>query len=281
MIDVLLSLEDSTIIQKNNINFKSKSWKLQNYRKKHSKIRHEYYAMAGKYKSWDKKMLTFTVPSAIQGKTIKKGRYTKLRYLLELRAYLSKCFNNTDGIKYFMNIELGKAYSNPHLHIQLWIDPMTSSQAINLIFKKAIAKFDLKKDRCYITEPENDNAFYDYVIKDYSKDKTDKEIWDYETQKDRMKDQLGLDRIRWYSKSRDKYTQRVYKIFYKYFGVLRKYANEFIEKFIGMFFQRPQLKVLREWFSILSVYRIKRYDELFGNTELLIFDVLYACRDPP
>jgi hypothetical protein len=237
--------------------------------------------MAEKHKSLDKKMLTFTVPSHIQGKTIKKGRYTKLQYLLELRAYLSKCFNNTDGIKYFMNIELGKAHSNPHLHIQLWVSPATSSHTIDLIKKKAISKFDLEEKRCPTTHPAHDIDIYSYVIKDYAKGLSDKEIWDLEIQKKRMRDQLGS-KVRFYSKSGDKYTQKIYGIFYRYYNVARRYANEFIEKFIGMFFNKtPQPKVLEYWFSKLRGYRTRKSTDHFPDVGNMVFDVLYACRDPP
>ena len=267
--------------------------------------------MAEKYRSWDKKMLTFTVPSRIKGKTIKKGRYTKLKDLLELRAYLSKQFNNTKlDMKYFMVIELGKAYSNPHLHIQCWIKPMstasmssseeryakdeivmsdsgiTSSQ-LDLIKKKAIAKFDLQEERCATIEPTTDTKIYHYVIKDYAKGLSDKQIWDIETQKTRMRKQIGLDRLRWYSKSGDKYTQKLYRFTYRVCGVLRKYANEFIDKFFSKFLSMfsvreiPQQKCFGYLVSNLLGYRTRRCLAVFSRFLDIILAVLYACRSPP
>jgi len=224
-------------------------------------------------------MLTFTIPSTIKGKTIKNGRYTKLKYLLKLRAFIAKELNGTD-IKYFMNIELGKAYSNPHLHIQLWFQS-TSSNTIDLIYNKAIDKFSLNKSRCAITEPTaNDDYIYSYVVKDYSKGLSDKELWDLETQKKRMRKQIGS-KVRFYSKSSDTYTQKIYRIFYKYYSCSRKYANEFISKFISMFFikQIPQQKVFRESFSNLCRYRTRESYVFF--VLLFIFYVICCCRDPP
>ena len=190
--------------------------------------------MANKYKEWDKTMLTFTVPSHIQGKTIKKGRYTKLRYLLRLRGYIAKQINNIPNVKYFMNIELGKAYSNPHLHVQIW--SITSADTVQLLFHKAIDKFDLQEKRCSISLPQQETGVYHYVIKDYARDLSDKDIWALETQKKRMRTQLGS-KVRFYTKSSDKYSKKVYRIFYYYFNVLRGKANEFIERFVNIFFK--------------------------------------------
>jgi hypothetical protein len=84
-----------------------------------------------------------------------------------------------------MNIELGEHYSHPHLHLQLW-HKTTSSLTTN-IFEKTISKFNLNKNRCYITEPTHAVPIYNYVIKDYAKDLSDKQIWDLETQKKRFR----------------------------------------------------------------------------------------------
>lgn len=294
--------------------------------------------MAEKYKSWDKTMLSFTVPSSIRGKTIKRGRYTKLKYLIEIRAYIAKLISNMDDVKYFMNIELGKAYSNPHLHIQLWtknkVNPKTailegayalnvstkgqsamsqeltkpvcvsqntnyvtqnnlstisdtqntatSSNIANLIHNKTAHKFNLQSDRCFITYPEKDIDVYSYVIKDYLKGLSDKELWNLEIQKKRMRDQIGS-KVRFYSKSGDKYTKKIYRIVYKYYSCVRKYANEFIEKFISMFFIKniPQQKCLELYLSKLCRYRTRKIIDLSVFPIILIFDVFCCCRDPP
>ena len=315
----------------------TKSDKIAQYRKKHSAVRHGYYTLANKYADWDKKMVTFTIPSTVKNKRYKIGKYTKLKELLALRAFIAKEINNSKSdIKYFMNIELGKAYSNPHLHVQFWTRPCSpsgkngsfcreqendktdkvspplqspwlsgfcskkgqkrakkgnigptcetsSKDSIHLIYNKAIKKFNLNTERCIITEPTHDYPVYHYVVKDYGKGLSDKEIWDLENQKKKMRDQIGS-KVRFYSKSSDKFTQKIYRIVYKHYNVLRKYANEFIDKFIGMFFQRPQQRVLREYFSELSVYRTRgQLDELRRIFRRVLdgFGVLYACRDPP
>ena len=295
----------------------TKSDKIAQYRKKHSAVRHGYYTLANKYADWDKKMVTFTIPSTVKNKRYKIGKYTKLKELLALRAFIAKEINNSKSdIKYFMNIELGKAYSNPHLHVQFWTRPSSRHQendtkydkqcsrdmsrtsmsetwgrlfqygkqrifkkknlidemdsicdkqcsdgmsrasmsetsttsshdSINLIYSKAIKKFNLNTERCITTEPTHDYPVYHYVVKDYGKGLSDKEIWDLENQKKKMRDQIGS-KVRFYSKSSDKFTQKIYRIVYKHYNVLRKYANEFIDKFIGMFFQKPQQRVLRD-----------------------------------
>ena len=213
--------------------FYTKAEKILSYRKKYSSIRHEYFVMAQKYMSYNKVLLTFTVPTDRKDKSIKNGRYTKLRTLIEIRAYIAKLLNNSSDVKYFMNIELGEHYSHPHLHLQLWSN--TTSSLTTNIFEKTISKFNLNKNRCYITEPTHAVPIYNYVIKDYAKDLSDKQIWDLETQKKRFRKVMGS-KVRFYSKSRDEFSKKIYRKIYYGMGILRKNANEFINFFIDNFF---------------------------------------------
>lgn len=199
--------------------FYTKAEKILSYRKKYSSIRHEYFVMAQKYMSYNKVLLTFTVPTDRKDKSIKNGRYTKLRTLIEIRAYIAKLLNNSSDVKYFMNIELGEHYSNPHLHLQLWYK--TTSSLTTNIFEKTISKFNLNKNRCYITEPTHAVPIYNYVIKDYAKDLSDKQIWDLETQKKRFRKVMGS-KVRFYSKSRDEFSKKIYRKIYYGIGILEK-----------------------------------------------------------
>ena len=235
--------------------FYTKAEKILSYRKKYSSIRHEYFVMAQKYMSYNKVLLTFTVPTDRKDKSIKNGRYTKLRTLIEIRAYIAKLLNNSSDVKYFMNIELGEHYSNPHLHLQLWCKDATST-IISNIYDKTIAKFDLNKNRCYITEPTHAVPIYNYVIKDYAKDLSDKQIWDLETQKKRFRKVMGS-KVRFYSKSRDEFSKKIYRKIYYGMGILRKNANEFINFFIDNFFyfnkrNLPKINFFVYCFSELS-----------------------------
>lgn len=222
----------ANISNKNNAFF-TKQDKILSYRKKYSAIRHEYFVMAQKYMSYNKVLLTFTIPTDIKNKSIKNGRYTKLRKLIKIRAYIAKLLNNSIDTKYFMNIELGEHYSNPHLHLQLWTK--NTSSLTTDIFNKTISKFDLNKNRCYLTEPTKDISIYSYVIKDYSKDLTDKEIWDLETQKKRFRKTMGT-AVRFYSKSRDKYSKYIYRKLWYTLGLARDKANDFLDFIIDKFF---------------------------------------------
>lgn len=215
--------------------------------------------MAQKYMSYNKVLLTFTVPTDIKEKSIKNGRYTKLRKLIKIRAYIAKLLNNSTDIKYFMNIELGEHYSNPHLHIQLWFkndsNNITSSITQN-IYDKTIKKFDLNKNRCYITEPTHAIPIYNYIIKDYAKDLTDKQIWDLETQKKRFR-KIMDSKVRFYSKSKDSYCKSIYRKLWYGLGIAREKANEFLDFFINKFFffnkrNLPKISSLVIKFSILS-----------------------------
>ena len=234
--------------------FYTKAEKILSYRKKYSAIRHEYFVMAQKYMSYNKVLLTFTVPTDRKDKSIKNGRYTKLRTLIEIRAYIAKLLNNSSDVKYFMNIELGEHYSHQHLHLQLW-HKTTSSLTTN-IFEKTISKFNLNKNRCYITEPTHAVPIYNYVIKDYAKDLSDKQIWDLETQKKRFRKVMGS-KVRFYSKSRDEFSKKIYRKIYYGMGILRKNANEFINFFIDNFFyfnkrNLPKINFFVYCFSELS-----------------------------
>jgi len=248
--------------------------------------------MAQKYMSYNKVLLTFTVPTDRKDKSIKNGRYTKLRTLIEIRAYIAKLLNNSSDVKYFMNIELGEHYSHPHLHLQLW-HKTTSSLTTN-IFEKTISKFNLNKNRCYITEPTHAVPIYNYVIKDYAKDLSDKQIWDLETQKKRFRKVMGS-RVRFYSKSRDEFSKKIYRKIYYGMGILRKNANEFINFFIDNFFyfnkrNLPKINFFLYCFSELSnieqeqlLSMILLFKTIFVTWGKWSVDVLFysPARDPP
>jgi hypothetical protein len=254
--------------------------------------------MAKKYKHYDKYMLSFTVPTTVKGKTIKNGRYTKLRYLIKIRAYIAKLLNNTDDVKYFMNIELGKKFSNPHIHLQLWMKPNdnslrpafvslandTSATSAEQIFTKTISKFNLNKNRCHLTLPEKDIDIYHYVIKDYAKDLSDKDIWDLETQKKRMRSVLGS-RVRFYSKSKDKYSKKIYRIMYYSWGVVRDKVNKYLDFFINNFFyfNKRNFKKIVVYFSLASKLGYIEQGRFILYEVLLVFDVLFVspARSPP
>ncbi len=280
----------------------TKAEKILSYRKKYSAIRHEYFVMAQKYMSYNKVLLTFTVPTDIKEKSIKNGRYSKLRKLIKIRAYIAKLLNNSSDAKYFMNIELGEHYSNPHLHIQLWIkgldiknegldirsghklNNITSTITLN-IYDKTIKKFDLNKNRCYITEPTHAIPIYNYIIKDYAKELTDKQIWDLETQKKRFR-KIMDSKVRFYSKSKDSYCKSIYRKLWYGLGIVREKANEFLDFFINKFFffnkrNLPKNRILLINFSELGYMYItytEQERESFLNINVLFFS---PCLSPP
>ena len=266
----------------------TKQDKIRNYRLKYANIRHLYYAMSEKYSSYNKTMLTFTIPSKINNAII-QGKYSKTAYLVELRTYISKQFNNASiEIKYFTNIELGSKRNNPHLHIQVWykdnnvpfrcnqlngktIDnnldcsmsptsmSVTSLNEITLsdtliplneiqnIYNKTIDKFNLNKSRCKLTTPTHEKTIYDYIIKDYRKDISDVELWSNENAKRGIRKHLAK-QVRFYNMSADKYSQKIYKIAYRFYNKLRKDVNEFLSKFVTLFYSKSSdgLRGIRE-----------------------------------
>ena len=241
--------------------------------------------MAQKYMSYNKVLLTFTVPTDIKDKSIKNGRYSKLRKLIKIRAFIAKQINNSSDVKYFMNIELGEHYSNPHLHLQLWCKDATST-IISNIYDKTIAKFDLNKNRCYITLPTHAIPIYNYVIKDYAKDLTDKQLWDLETQKKRFR-KIMDSKVRFYSKSKDSYCKSIYRKLWYGLGIARDKANEFLDFFINKFFffnkrNLPKINSLVIRFSVLSNKEQGGVFRFWREFVLCIDIYVFApCLDPP
>jgi len=286
----------------------TKQDKIRNYRLKYANIRHQYYSMCDKYSSYNKAMLTFTIPSKINNAII-QGKYSKTAYLVELRTYIAKQFNNANSeIKYFSNIELGSKRNNPHAHIQVWTKPICVSNTnendiqtnlsiiddtqnnydeIYSIYQKTINKFNLNNSRCKITLPEYDKKSYDYVIKDYRKDISDVELWSNENAKKGIRKHLGK-QVRFYNMSADKYSQKIYKIMYHSYNKLRNEVNEFLSKFVGMFYSKnsDRLRVLRELESkLIDIYEqeIKRcftlgYDikKTISQIKILILHWIYG-----
>ena len=222
----------------------TKQDKINNYRKKYANIRHQYYAMCDKYSSYNKTMLTFTIPSKINNAII-QGKYSKTAYLVELRTYIAKQFNNANSeIKCFSNIELGANRNNTHAHIQVWCKDYDE---VYNIYQKTIIKFNLNKSRCKMTLPEYENKNYDYVIKDYKKDISDVELWANENAKKCIRKHLGK-QVRFYNMSKDKYSQNMYKFVYRLYNKLRLFANEFIDCLASIFkgVSADELVVIRE-----------------------------------
>ena len=183
-------------------------------------------------------MLTFTVGG--RG----RGAYTKLGIINEVKSYVTYLIaNSKSNIYFFSNIEVGHSLSNPHLHTQVWFDDLDE---IKRIRNKVIKKFNLVKKRCDLTlphetSPQQPQKHYNYVLKDYAKDLSDKDLWNLEQTKKRMRNKIvikdGLKHklnIRFISKSKGKYTKKLYKKVYHAFGVLRNLADKFLDT-IGQF----------------------------------------------
>ena len=106
------------------------------------------------------------------------------------------------------------------------------------IYERVICKFGLDSKRCSLSEPQRSHEYYNYVIKDYSKKLSDDELWNLEETKKRMRKTLGL-KLRFYSKSKGRYTSRLYRMVYRLFGVLRAFADDFLDLVtVTLFFKR-------------------------------------------
>ena len=170
-------------------------------------------------------MLTFTKGGA--------GTYSKLRIINEIKSYVTYLIANSKAeIYFFSNIEIGSKLDNPHLHTQIWSD---DKKAVRAIYDKIIAKFYLDSKRCKFSKPQQPHKYYNYLIKEYASDLTDKQVWDLETTKRDMRRTLGL-KVRFISKSKGKYTSKLYRLVYHVFGVLRALADDFLDFFTNVLF---------------------------------------------
>lgn len=246
----------------------TKGDKILQYRKKNRAIRHEYYTLSNRHSEMDCYMFTFT--------TGRGGTYQKLRLINEIKSYVTYLIaNSTAEIYFFSNIELGHSLTNPHLHTQLWCN---DKNALQVIYEKIIAKFSLDKKRCRLTEPQRSSIHYSYILKDYAEDLNDDRLWQIEQTKRRMRKQLAT-KLRFYSRSKSKYTSKAYKIVYHVYGVLREHADSFIDFLLDIFFNKdvapntPQREVSWFLFLVLFVYRTRGLDCFhFGNSWVLIMD---------
>ena len=195
-------------------------------------MRHEYLTLASKYADMGAFMFTFTSSS-------KHGTYVKLRLINEIKSYVTYLIANSKAdIYFFSNIELGHSLTNPHLHTQIWSD---DKDAVEKIYERVIDKFSLDKKRCKLSSPQQTSTHYNYVIKDYAETLTDEQAWKLEQTKKKYRKQLGL-KLRFYSRSKSKYQSKLYKIVYLTYGILRAFADDWIEFFVNTFFLKKELR---------------------------------------
>jgi len=230
--------------------------KILSYRKQHARVRHQYYSLCEKHSSLDKYLFTFTAGG--RG----RGVYTKLRLINEIKSYVTYLIaNSKSDIYFFSNIELAQDFKSPHLHTQIWSD---DKNTVKEIYERVIEKFSLKSNRCKMSEPQQNYNFYTYVIKDYHKNLSDNDIWNLEQTKKRMRKTLGF-QLRFYSRSKGKYTTKLYKMVYHSYKVLRAFADDFLDFFLDTFF------VKRSDFNlILKSKRIETFFAFFNSISSFI-----------
>lgn len=193
--------------------------RLVSIKKRNNSTRFDYYHLANKYSHLEKNLITFTYHETDQ--------FTKLFMINEIRNYFNKLIRNTKNstIKYFSNIELGEENNNPHLHIQVWHNDQNQ---IDKIYQKVISKFGLFSEFCKISLPNANKELYHYVIKDYSKDKSDDELLLLDDAKRVYRDVLDKG-VRFSSHSKGKYTKKVYKSLYGSYGYKKDFVDELLD----------------------------------------------------
>jgi hypothetical protein len=119
-------------------------------------------------------------------------------------------------------------------------------------------------------EPQQQPKYYTYVIKDYSADLSDNEVWNIEQTKKRMRNKViikdGLKiklNVRFISQSKGKYTQKLYKTAYHIFGVLRANADNFLDKYLNKLFKLFIIKFFEFIFYFLPE-KTKKKKSIYG-----------------
>jgi len=193
--------------------------KLEHYKKHNSKIRAKYYDLAHKHKSMHKLHVVFTSP--------KKNKFTKLEHVTEIRSHFNKLLLNLklEGAYTFSNIEMGEDLDNPHLDMQLWLN-YEDVKRLNKIYLKTIHQFNLLVFRCTFNEfsPTSEIEIFHYTVKEYKKNMSDEEIYKLGEAKKNYRKVLKKN-IRFFSHTRNKYSQKTYKLLYKTFGLTYKEAE--------------------------------------------------------
>lgn len=219
--------------------------KVRYYKKDNAKVRAKYYNLANKHKDLHKLHIVFT--SQING-----DRYEIMEHMQIIRSRFNKLLLNL-GIKdlyNFENIELGKDYDNPHLDIQLWLNKEDIGR-LRKVYNKIIDTYNLKNYRCTFNEyneEENIDVFH-YTVKEYSKDLTDREVYKLgEARKDYRR--VLKKRIRFYSHTRNEYSQKIYKLLYNNYGLTYQEAYYVLDNEILQIKEKVKLslnlKVIRK-----------------------------------
>lgn len=173
--------------------------KIESLRKRNKRVLFDYFYLYRRNKHKQKCMITFTVDG--------DDRFLKMHLVNEIRNYFNYLIRNTrnNEIKYFSNIELGRDFSNPHLHIQLFYD--NPAQILG-IYDKVVEKFGLDPARCVISEPETESD-YSYVVKEYM-DYSTQTLIDTDEARREYRNALGSN-LRFVSQSSGMYSKEVYK----------------------------------------------------------------------
>jgi len=183
-------------------------------------------------------------------------KFTKLYMINDIRNYFMRLVKNTknDNIKFFTNIELGEDKDNPHLHIQVWHD---NQEQINRIYDKVISKFGLFSEFCHVTLPKEPKDIYDYVIKDYSKDKSDDELLALDDIKRVYRGVLEK-KIRFSSHSKGKYTKAIYKSLYAKFDLKKDIVDLMLDNSIIDIKGNVNSRVIKFVYLVLEIMQLLR-----------------------
>lgn len=178
----------------------------------------KYISLAKKHQ--DKHKIHIVLTSPLSG-----NQYEVMEHIVAIRNKFNKLLTNLKLIDLynFENIELGKNYDNPHLDIQLWLNKKDSNK-IQKVYNKILDTYSLRKSLCTFNpfdEEISDIKIFYYAVKEYSNFQSDEII--YKLGNARKHYRINLNRnVRFFSHTRNTYTQKIYKELYKRYGLTYK-----------------------------------------------------------
>lgn len=223
--------------------------KLLAYKKHNAKVRAKYYKLANTHKEKHKLHIVFTTP--IQG-----DRYIRLENILVIKHRFNKLIKNLklQSLYHFQNIEIGENYDNPHLDIQIWLNELDVDKVFK-VYCKVLSGYRLEESFCKFNEYDkniSETNLFHYSVKEYKRSLSDKEIYKLgEARKDYRK-VLGK-RVRFYSHTRNEFTQKVYKSLYKKYGLTYSEADYVLENEIIKVSDNSKLSL-----NILKIAELKK-----------------------
>lgn len=129
----------------------------------------KYFALYAENADKAKCMITFTANK----KTIKANTIIKDAFIEKVRSILTRKRYARCHFKYFVTLELGERYDNPHVHIQVFYDNILP---VKEAYEYIIQKYGLESNNCDLSEAKKTEISFTYIIKNYYSSNFDEKL---------------------------------------------------------------------------------------------------------